>query len=64
MMLRINGRELDLGSAVSFVALKNGHHNPVGYLIDTGAHGAEDNFPLEKLFDRVIEHFAVARANG
>ena len=64
MLIKINGRELDLGAAVSFVAIKNGEHNPLGYLIDTGVEKAEDNLPLERLFDRIIEHFALVRAGG
>jgi hypothetical protein len=63
MTILINERELDLGAAVSFIAIKNGHHNSMGYLIDTAANKAEENIPLESLFDRVVEHFAV-RAGG
>ena len=56
-MLEINERNLDLHNATTFVALKNGHHNPVGYLIDTFAAGKEGQIPLADLFHIVRRHF-------
>jgi hypothetical protein len=43
------------GGEVVFVAMKNGHHNGNGYLIDTGAPGAhKEHVPLASVFDRVV----------
>ena len=56
-MLEINARSLDLHDATVFVALKNGHHNPIGYLIDTFASGQVEQIPLADLFHIVRRHF-------
>ena len=56
-MLEINARSLDLHDATAFVALKNGHHNPIGYLIDTFASGKVAQIPLADLFHIVRRHF-------
>jgi hypothetical protein len=56
-MLEINARSLDLHDATAFVALKNGQHNPIGYLIDTFASGKVEQLPLTALFDIVRHHF-------
>ena len=56
-MLEINARSLDLHDATVFVALKNGHHNPIGYLIDTLASGKVEQIPLADLFHIVRRHF-------
>jgi hypothetical protein len=55
--LEINERSLDLHEATAFVALKNGHHNPIGYLIDTFTAGKEEQIPLTDLFHIVRRHF-------
>lgn len=57
VMLEINERNLDLHDATAFVALKNGHHNPIGYLIDTFTSGKSEQIPLADLFHIVRRHF-------
>ena len=39
---------------VAFVAVKNGHHNGIGYWLDTGAHNGE-TFPLRDIPNRICE---------
>jgi hypothetical protein len=56
-ILEINARSLNLHDATVFVALKNGHHNPIGYLIDTCASGKAEQIPLAELFHIVRRHF-------
>jgi hypothetical protein len=56
-MLDINGKRFDLHKATVFVALKNGHHNPIGYLIDTAASRKPEQIPLGDLFHIVRRHF-------
>ncbi len=49
----------DLSREVVFVALKNGHHNGIGYFLDTGARapaGAEP-IPLTELWQRMVSAF-------
>jgi hypothetical protein len=60
-MLDINGKRLDLHDATAFVALKNGHHNSVGYLIDTGAARQSRQIPLADLFHIIKRHFETDR---
>jgi len=44
---------------VAFVAIKNGHHDAIGYYLDssTSPNKFEKNIPLVHLFDFVLEHF-------
>jgi hypothetical protein len=56
-MLEINERSFDLHDATAFVALKNGHHNPIGYLIDTFVPRKVEQIPLADLFHIVRRHF-------
>lgn len=56
-VLRHAGGELGrFRGQIAFVALKNGHHNGIGYMIDTGA-PATSPLSLGSLFDRIDEHF-------
>lgn len=50
-------RFTDLRSDVSFVAVKNGQHDGVGYFLDTGteASGETQHFQLSELFGRIFE---------
>lgn len=53
-----NARDL-----VGFVAIKNGEHNGVGYVIDTAAKaGNTSRIPVASLFDRVLQHFGLGDA--
>jgi hypothetical protein len=56
-MYKMGGRDFaDLHSEVAFVAIKNGQHNGVGYLIDTGLRRAEADLvpmPLAALPDYI-----------
>jgi hypothetical protein len=48
----------DFHKCVAFVAIKNGHHNGVGYFIDTARRGSgpsSDTFPLHELWDRMLD---------
>jgi hypothetical protein len=50
---------VDLPSAAVFVAIKNGHHNGIGYFLDSGASsspGAEP-IPLTDLWQRMVSAF-------
>ena len=50
-------------SDVSFVALKNGQHNGVGYFVDSdrSLNGMNRQFPLSDVFDLIVESFQDAR---
>lgn len=49
-----NDERTGLRSAVSFVAIKNGHHDGIGYFLDTqAAPSPDDVFPLRHLPDRI-----------
>lgn len=51
----------DLYQETAFVALKNGHHDKTGYLIDTQLDKSKDGsktIAVEELYQRVMEHFA------
>lgn len=48
---------VDLKDEVSFVAIKNGEHNGVGYFLDTGRKAKLNQIPLENVFDELIEVF-------
>jgi hypothetical protein len=49
----------DLADAVVFVALKNGHHNGIGYFLDSGARSAPGDapIPLTELWQRMVSAF-------
>jgi hypothetical protein len=49
----------DLAPAVVFVAIKNGHHNGIGYFLDSGAHSAPgaEPIPLTDLWQRMVSAF-------
>ena len=53
-------RYSDMSKDVAFVAIKNGQHNGIGYLLDTGVRKAQapKSIPLAGLFDYVKEVFA------
>jgi hypothetical protein len=55
--IHINGTALDLSSATCFVAVKNGQHNGIGYLIDTGMRSEADHIQLAEIFSLIQEHF-------
>jgi hypothetical protein len=55
----INGRRLKFRHEVVFVALKNAHHNGLGYLIDTARSIGQERLPLTSLFTSVIQHFGL-----
>ena len=46
----------DFSADVVFVAIKNGHHNGIGYFLDTGARATPDSdpIPLSDLWQRTI----------
>lgn len=56
-VIEINGRSIDLHAATTFVAIKNGHHNSQGYLVDTAATQASGQIPLTDIFHTVRRHF-------
>lgn len=42
---------------IAFVAIKNGHHNGIGYFVDTADHASESSrasFPLYEIWNRVL----------
>lgn len=49
----------DFHDVVAFVAIKNGHHDSVGYFMDSAMSGGLPigTFPLEDLHARVLDHF-------
>jgi hypothetical protein len=49
----------DFAGAVVFVALKNGHHNGIGYFLDSGAPALPDAepIPLTDLWQRMVSAF-------
>ncbi len=49
----------DLAREVVFVALKNGHHNGIGYFLDSGARSAPgaEPIPLTELWQRMVSAF-------
>lgn len=50
-----NVRHVGLRDDVAFVAIKNGRHNGVGYLLDTGAGADDGRIPLSDLPDRIAK---------
>lgn len=64
-MTLVCGRiRVDLAGIVAFVALKNGHHNPVGYIIDSLASKRGVRLPLTDLFGEVKAHFGLSGETG
>ena len=51
--------DASLRSEVVFVAIKNGHHNGIGYFLDTGARAAPEAepIPLTELWQRMVSAF-------
>jgi hypothetical protein len=49
----------DLAREVVFVAIKNGHHNGIGYFLDTGSRSAPaaEPIPLTELWQRMLSVF-------
>lgn len=49
----------DLSREVVFVAIKNGHHNGIGYFLDTGAQATPQSepIPLSELWQRMVTAF-------
>jgi hypothetical protein len=58
-IIAVNGRETDFHEHVAFVALKNAHHNGLGYLIDTSKSVAQERVPITSLFSCVSQHFGL-----
>lgn len=46
-------RHVGLRDDVAFVAIKNGRHNSIGYLLDTGAETGKERIPLCELPERI-----------
>lgn len=61
---RVGNRQFDdLAGKTAFVAIKNGEHNGIGYLIDTDeGPGPKAQVPLIDLFERVRRHFGLRDA--
>jgi hypothetical protein len=57
--ITINGRRTELRKEVAFVALKNAHHNGLGYLIDTARTTGQEHLPLTSVFSCVRKHFGL-----
>jgi hypothetical protein len=49
----------DLSGEVVFVAIKNGHHNGIGYFLDTGGRATPqaEPIPLSELWNRMVTAF-------
>lgn len=61
---RAGGRHFtDLRAKCAFVAIKNGEHDGIGYLIDTAeiAGAQPQRIALTGLFDRTLDHFRMPR---
>ncbi|MES2441419.1 MAG: hypothetical protein V4574_01200 [Pseudomonadota bacterium] len=59
---RVGNRQFeDLAGKTAFVAIKNGEHNGIGYLIDTDetAGVAKPQIPVTDLFERVRDNFGL-----
>jgi hypothetical protein len=57
--ISINSRRREFRKDVAFVALKNAHHNGLGYLIDTARSTGQQRVPLTSLFSCVSQHFGL-----
>jgi hypothetical protein len=60
MRLSFPGGELpDFSRHVAFVALKNGHHIPQGYFVDTNERvSSRDSVPVTRIYSEVVQHFS------
>lgn len=56
----------DFYKEVAFVAIKNGHHDAVGYFMDTAFRRGElpEEIPLEDLYHRVLGHFCGSKVQA
>jgi len=57
----LNGNKYEnFENDVVFVAIKNGHHDGLGYYLDTVRKPGElkANMPLKNIFSFVIDHFS------
>lgn len=60
LALKINGRDIaNFRKSLAFVAIKNGHHNPIGYGLDTGDAPEPAGFPIQRVYHKILEHFQV-----
>ena len=58
--LEINGLNLlNFRKMLGFVAIKNGHHNPTGYLIDTMNAHKTNSLPIHKIYQLILSHFGI-----
>jgi hypothetical protein len=55
----VKGRRREFRKEVAFVALKNAHHNGLGYLIDTARSTSQERVPITSLFSCVSQHFGL-----
>ena len=58
--IRMNGdgATLDLFKYVSFLAIKNGEHDGIGYFIDTGKkYSPEKSIPVKQIFSEILSTF-------
>ena len=59
-ILKINGVSVThFRSRVGFVAVKNGHHNPIGYFLDTAEQKdtcLNPLIPVTEIFNRIVNH--------
>ena len=56
-----NDKLSNFNDYVIFVALKNGHHDQIGYFIDTNLkpYQLKDEFPVKNIFKMVMNHFGI-----
>ena len=53
-----NGNEIKFLPEVSFVAIKNGEHDGIGYFIDTSKKfNKQDSIPLTNVFEQIVASF-------
>jgi hypothetical protein len=57
--ISINGQRKEFRHQLAFVALKNAHHNGLGYLIDTARSTGQERVPLTGIFTCVSQHFGL-----
>jgi hypothetical protein len=65
--MKIDNQEyLGFKQDVVFVAIKNGHHDTLGYFFDSGIHAGEleQKFPLKSIFGMVMHHFGFIYENS
>jgi hypothetical protein len=62
MCIRVGNKVFNyFKSDVVFVAIKNGHHDTLGYFIDTQLTPGDlqNNFPIKEIFKMVLNHYGV-----